>query len=100
MCAEYDIAFLCLSQLSREVEHRNPPQPVLSDLRESGDIEQAADVVIFLSYPYKLRHTYRDWQDAGMDQLFFHVAKNRDGACSDWLSLRFVPQYYLLEDEE
>lgn len=100
MCSEYDIAFMCLSQLSREVEHRKPPQPILSDLRESGDIEQAADVVIFVNYPYKLRYVYSDYQEASQNELFLNVAKNRDGRCSDPFSLRFIPEFYRVEDQD
>jgi len=98
MCSEYDIVFICLSQLSREVEHRKPPRPTLSDLRESGDIEQAADIVIFLNYPFKMRNLYDPYQQSTPSELFFHVAKNRDGRCSDWLPLKFLPEFYKIED--
>ena len=99
MAREYNVGFICLSQLSRGVDSRRPPLPIMSDIRESADLEHASDVVIFVNYPYKWRHLYEPWKDAGSHQLFFHVAKNRDGACSDWESLRFQPQFYFLEDE-
>lgn len=48
---EYQTGVLLLAQLSRGVEQRNPPRPVLSDLRDSGEIEQDADAVAFIWQP-------------------------------------------------
>ena len=74
LARELNIPILCLSQLSRKVEERPGHRPMMSDLRESGSIEQDADIVFFL-----LRREYYDPMDKpGMAELI--VAKNRHGA--------------------
>lgn len=73
LARELNIPILCLSQLSRKVEERQGHRPMMSDLRESGSIEQDADLVLFL-----LRREYYDPYDKpGMAELI--VAKNRHG---------------------
>lgn len=73
LARELDIPILCLSQLSRKVEERENKRPMMSDLRESGSIEQDSDIVMFL-----LRHEYYDqYNKPGMAELI--VAKNRHG---------------------
>jgi replicative DNA helicase len=73
LARELNIPVLCLSQLSRKVEDRQGHRPMMSDLRESGSIEQDADIVMFL-----LRREYYDPLDKpGMAELI--VAKNRHG---------------------
>ncbi len=73
LARELDVPVLCLSQLSRKVEERPGHRPVMSDLRESGSIEQDADVVLFL-----LRRDYYNPDDKpGAAELI--VAKNRHG---------------------
>lgn len=73
LARELNIPILCLSQLSRKVEERQGHRPMMSDLRESGSIEQDADIVMFL-----LRREYYDQSDKpGLAELI--VAKNRHG---------------------
>lgn len=73
LARELNIPVLCLSQLSRKVEERQGHRPMMSDLRESGSIEQDSDLVMFL-----LRREYYDPMDKpGMAELI--VAKNRHG---------------------
>ncbi|MHB1059882.1 MAG: replicative DNA helicase [Rhodanobacter sp.] len=71
---ELDIPVLCLSQLSRKVEERSGHRPVMSDLRESGSIEQDSDIVMFLLR----REYYCPTDKPGTAELI--VAKNRHGA--------------------
>lgn len=74
LARELNIPVLCLSQLSRKVEERVGHRPMMSDLRESGSIEQDSDLVMFL-----LRREYYDAMDKpGMAELI--IAKNRHGA--------------------
>ena len=72
MAKELDMPVILLSQLSRESEKRESKKPVLSDLRESGSIEQDADVVIFLH-----RDNYYDKEASNVSKII--VAKQRSG---------------------
>jgi replicative DNA helicase len=73
MGKDLDCPVLLLSQLSRQIEHRQDNQPQLSDLRESGAIEQDADIVIFPHRP-----NYFD-PKADIKTAYAIVAKNKDG---------------------
>ena len=66
---------LCISQLSRAPEQRTPPKPMLSDLRESGSIEQDADLVAFLFR----EDYYRDHEDEPDGLAEVIIAKHRNG---------------------
>jgi replicative DNA helicase len=73
LARELNIPILCLSQLSRKVEERPGHRPMMSDLRESGSIEQDSDIVMFM-----LRREYYDPMDKpGMAEII--VSKNRHG---------------------
>ncbi|QTC44087.1 replicative DNA helicase [Bacillus sp. V3] len=74
MAKEFGIPIILLSQLSRGVESRDDKRPRLSDLRDSGNIEQDADIVLFL---YRDEY-YNSASDAG-DVVEVKVAKNRNG---------------------
>jgi replicative DNA helicase len=77
LARELNIPIVCPSQLSRKVEDRAGHRPMMSDLRESGSIEQDADVVMFL-----LRREYYDPLDKpGMAEVI--VGKNRHGSVGD-----------------
>ncbi len=84
---EMECPLIALSQLSRMVESRKPPKPQLSDLRDSGAIEQDADVVIFIYNPEKAVVGADGGQavtgvgTSGLRQLL--IAKNRNGAVKD-----------------
>jgi replicative DNA helicase len=81
---ELDVPVLAVSQLSRAVEARHPHTPMLSDLRESGSIEQDADVVMFI-YREDVYFTEEEWNDKFPDKPYprglaeLIIAKHRNG---------------------
>lgn len=76
LARELNIPIIALSQLSRAVESRTPPIPKLADLRESGSIEQDADVVLFL---YRESMNKRDVAPERTNITEIHIAKHRNG---------------------
>lgn len=80
---ELGITVIALSQLNRDVEKRNPPRPILADLRDSGEIEQDADQVLFL-YPL----VKADMSPDGCARVALECAKVRGGQTGDMV-LRF-----------
>ncbi len=79
LARELQVPVLALSQLSRSVEQRGTGKPVLSDLRESGSIEQDADVVMFI---YKDNEN-DDLLDTGKKIIKIDIAKHRGGATGE-----------------
>lgn len=105
MARELNVPIVALSQLTRAVEARQPHIPMLSDLRESGSIEQDADVVMFI-YREDAYIKREEWQDSnpttsgrayptGIAQII--VAKHRNGPTGT-VDLRFVNRIAKFED--
>jgi replicative DNA helicase len=84
---DFDVPVLALSQLSRAPEQRHDKRPILSDLRESGSIEQDADLVMFI---YRDEYYNSDSEDQGMAEI--SVAKHRNGP-TDTIKLAFLKRY-------
>ncbi len=94
MAKELNVPVVCLSQLSRGPESRTDKRPMLSDLRESGAIEQDADEVLFL---YRDEYYKEDTEDKGIAECI--VAKNRHGEVGT-VRLQWIPQYQTFTDLE
>ena len=87
MAKELDVPVICLSQLSRANEKRDDKRPMLSDLRESGSIEQDADIVLFI---YRDDYYNEDTDKHNIAECI--VAKNRHGETGK-VELRWMPEY-------
>ena len=87
LARELEIPVIAVSQLSRAVESRNPPIPMLSDLRESGQVEQDADVVMFV-----YREEYYDRESERLGEADIIFAKHRNGPVGE-VTLTFQPRY-------
>lgn len=87
MAKELNVPVLCLSQLSRANESRSDKRPMLSDLRESGAIEQDADIVLFL---YRDDYYNEDSENRGVAECI--IAKNRHGGTGK-VEMQWLPEF-------
>lgn len=126
LARELDIPIIALAQLSRSLESRDDKRPILSDLRESGAIEQDADVILFpyrddvyrrrnendklaklkkegndkaaKAYEMELRQTKEEeWKKGGVEQAEIIVAKNRNGE-TNTVKIQYKKIYTRFED--
>ncbi len=86
---ELNVPVILLSQLSRAVEIREDHKPVLSDLRESGSIEQDADIVLFLYNPEKYSNVNLEDEPG---TVYLLIAKHRSGSTGE-IKLKWVGEY-------
>src|SRR4051794_28840387 len=92
LARDLDVPIVALSQLSRAVEQRHDKRPILSDLRESGSIEQDADLVAFI---YRDEYYNEESDQQGLAEVI--VAKHRNGP-TDALRLSFLKRYAKFAD--
>ena len=89
LARELKIPVVALAQLSRSVTGRDDPRPVLSDLRESGSIEQDADLVMFLHRPDYYRQNDDNYEETHITELL--ISKHRHGPIGK-IELYFHPE--------
>ena len=94
MAKELNVPVVALSQLNRSLEQRADKRPVNSDLRESGSIEQDADVVMLMSRFYD-----KETKTEDRNRIIVNVAKQRNGPVGE-VELVWLPQYTKFENAE
>ncbi len=94
MAKDLGVPVVCLSQLSRKVEDRTDKRPMMSDLRESGAIEEDADVVAMV---YRDEYYRPDSNFRGLAEIL--IRKNRMGECGD-IRMVFQPEYSRFGDAD
>jgi len=92
LARDLDVPIVAMSQLSRAVEQRHDKRPILSDLRESGSIEQDADIVCFI---YRDDYYNEESDQQGVAEVI--VAKHRNGP-TDTVKLSFLKRYAKFSD--
>jgi len=92
LARDLDVPIVALSQLSRAVEQRTDKRPILSDLRESGSIEQDADLVAFV---YRDEYYNEESDQQGLAEVI--LAKHRNGP-TDSIKLSFLKRYAKFSD--
>lgn len=94
LAKEIDVPMVALAQLNRKVEERSNRRPILSDLRESGAIEQDADVIVFL-YRDEVYNKKKDNPKRGLAEVI--IGKQRNGPVGE-LELAFISPYTAFEN--
>ena len=92
LAKEMQVPVIALSQLSRAPEARNPPRPMMSDLRESGSIEQDADVVAFI---YREDYYNETEENKGLAELI--ISKQRNGPTGS-VKMAFLKEFTRFEN--
>ena len=95
LAKDLNVPVIALSQLNREVEGRKDHRPMNSDLRESGSLEQDADMILFLHR----EAVYKGEDESDESKALLIVSKNRNGALRD-IELQFQGAYTAFYDKE